>query len=132
MIYNISDLKRLNDLNTWIIHYACNGLYGDLSPAPNVSCIIVSNLNCEYKRKFYVKDYLGEHSLKESEKLLLKKFPDFINQNTDKYFVHWNMNSQSFGFNAINARCRELDIEIKDIPNENKNRFIKNSRKISK
>ena len=30
------------------------------------------------------------------------------------------MNSQSFGFNAINARCRELDIEIKDIPNENK------------
>ena len=120
MINNISNLKKLNDLNTWIIHYACNGLYADLSPAPNISCIIVRNLNCENKRKFYVKDYLGEHSFKESEKLLLKKFADFINQNTDKYFVHWNMNGQSFGFNAINARCRELEIEIKDIPNENK------------
>lgn len=125
MINNISDLKRLNDSNIWIIHYACNGLYGDLSPAPNVSCIIVSNLNCEYKRKFYVKDYLGEHSLKESEKLLLKKFADFINQNTDKYFAHWNMDSQSFGYNIINAHCRELDIEIKDIPNENKIDLLK-------
>lgn len=120
MINNISDLKKLNNTNTWIIHYACNGLYDGLSSAHNISCIIVSNLNCENKRKFYVKDYLGEHSFKESEKLLLKKFADFINQNTDKYFVHWNMNSQSFGFNAINARCRKLEIEIKDIPNENK------------
>ena len=120
MINNISDLKKLNDSNTWIIHYACIGLYDGLSPAHNISCIIVSNLNCEYKRKFYVKDYLCEYSLKESEKLLLKKFADFINKNTDKYFVHWNMDSLSFGFNAINARCRELDIEIKNIPNENK------------
>lgn len=120
MINNISDLKKLNDTNTWIIHYACNVLYDGLLPVPNIFCIIVGNLSCKYKRKFYIKDYLGEHSLKESEKLLLKKFADFINQNTDKYFVHWNMNSQSFGFNAINARCRELEIEIIDIPNENK------------
>lgn len=120
MINNISDLKKLNNTNTWIIHYACNGLYDNLSPAPNVSCIIISNLSCKFKRKFYVKDYLGEHSLKESEKLLLKKFADFINKNTDKYFVHWNMDSLSFGFNAISARCRELGIEIKNIPNENK------------
>ena len=120
MINNISDLKKLNNTNTWIIHYACNGLYDNLSPAPNVSCIIISNLSCKFKRKFYVKDYLGEHSLKESEKLLLKKFADFINKNTDKYFVHWNMDSLSFGFNAISACCRELGIEIKNIPNENK------------
>ena len=120
MINNISDLKKLNDTNTWIIHYACNGLYDGLLPVPNIFCIIVGNLSCKYKRKFYIKDYLGEHSLKESEKLLLKKFADFINKNTDKYFAHWNMDSLSFGFNAINARCRELEIEIKDIPNENK------------
>lgn len=120
MINNILDLKKLNDTNTWIIHYACNGLYDGLSPVPNISCLIISNLSCKFKRKFYVKDYLGEYSLKESEKLLLKKFADFINENTDKYFVHWNMDSLSFGFNAINARCRELGIEIKNIPNENK------------
>lgn len=120
MINNILDLKKLNDTNTWIIHYACDGLYDGLSPAPNVSCIIISNLSCKFKRKFYVKDYLGEYSLKESEKLLLKKFADFINENTDKYFVHWNMDSLSFGFNTISARCRELGIEINNIPNENK------------
>lgn len=55
MINNISDLKKLNNTNAWIIHYACNGLYDNLSPAPNVSCIIVSNLSCKFKRKFYVK-----------------------------------------------------------------------------
>ena len=36
MINNILDLKKLNDSNTWIIHYACIGLYDGLSPAPNI------------------------------------------------------------------------------------------------
>lgn len=120
MINNISDLKKLNDSNTWIIHYACNGLYDGSFPAPNISCIIVSNMSCKFKRKFYIKDYLGECNLKEAERLLLKKFADFINQNTDKYFVHWNMDNENFGFSAIKTRCKELDIEIKDISNENK------------
>lgn len=116
----ISDLKFLNDSNTMLIHYACNGLYDGFSPAPNISCIVVCNLSCKYKHKFYVKDYLVEHSLIESEKLLLKKFADFFNKNIDKYFVHWNMDNQNFGFNAIKTRCNELNIEIKNIPDKNK------------
>lgn len=116
---DIFDLKKLNNENAWVVHYACNGLYNGTLPAPNISCIIVCNLSCKDKRKFYVKDYLEEYSLEEAEKLLLKKFSDFINENVSKYFVHWNMNS-AFGFDAIKARAKEFNIEINDIPDENK------------
>ncbi len=127
---DIFDLKKLNNENAWAIHYACNGLYNGILPAPNVSCIIVCNLSCKDKRKFYVKDYLGENNLEEAEKLLLEKFSDFINENVGKYFVHWNMNS-AFGFDAIKARAKEFNIEINDIPDENKIDLSKMAEKLA-
>lgn len=120
MVDDVYDLKKLNNNNSWIIHYACSGLYEGYSPAPNISCIIVSNITCDYKRKFFINDYLKENSILNSEKLLLQKFADFINENTDKYFLHWNMSGKSYGFKAIMARCTDLGIEIKDVPDENK------------
>lgn len=58
--------------------------------------------------------------MKDAEKILLQNFANFINQNTDKYFVHWNMNSQQYGFGAIKTRCNEFGIEINSIPAKNK------------
>ena len=117
---NISKLKLLNSSNAFIIHYACNGLYNGTSPAPSISCIIVCNITCKNKRRFCINDYLGEYNMKDAEKILLQNFANFINQNTDKYFVHWNMNSQQYGFGAIKTRCNEFGIEINSIPAKNK------------
>ena len=117
---DILKLSTINDDNCWIIHYACNGLYNSILPAPNIICIIISNISCENKRKFYIGDYLKEYSIKEAEIIILKKFADFIDKNNNKYFIHWNMDSLAYGFSAINARCKELDIKINDTLNENK------------
>ena len=34
-------------------------------------------------------------------------------------FIHWNMNAYGFGFKAIQARAKELGVELPEIPEEN-------------
>lgn len=113
--------QLINNENTYFIHYASNGFYNGSSPAPKVSCIILYNLKNDKCINFSISEHidndLRDIELAESE--LLADFNSFVNQNSEIYFIHWNMTAKGFGFNAIKARADELCIEFPTIEEEN-------------
>ena len=113
--------QLINNENTYFIHYASNGFYNGSSPAPKVSCIILYNLKNDKCINFSISEHLDNDlidiELAESE--LLSDFSSFVNQNSEIYFIHWNMTAKGFGFNAIKARADELCIEFPTIEEEN-------------
>lgn len=113
--------QLINNENTYFIHYASNGFYNGSNPAPKVSCIILYNLKNDKCINFSISEHidndLRDIELAESE--LLADFNSFVNQNSEIYFIHWNMTAKGFGFNAIKARADELCIEFPTIEEEN-------------
>ena len=113
--------QLINNENTYFIHYASNGFYNGSNPAPKVSCIILYNLKNDKCINFSISEHLDNDlidiELAESE--LLSDFNSFVNQNSEIYFIHWNMTAKGFGFNAIKARADELCIEFPTIEEEN-------------
>ena len=113
--------QLINNENTYFIHYASNGFYNGSSPAPKISCIILYNLKNDKCINFSISEHLDNDvidiELAESE--LLSDFNSFVNQNSEIYFIHWNMTAKGFGFNAIKARADELCVEFPTIEEEN-------------
>lgn len=105
--------------NCFFIHYASDGFYSGLSPAPRISCIAIYNDSMQTRVKFSIHNYVKSNSVEESEKLLLKEFKTFIENRANISFVHWNMNGEGFGFKAIWARSKELGIDLPEINKEN-------------
>lgn len=109
----------LNKNNYFFIHYASDGFYNGSSPAPKISCIVIFNDKTTEKFRFCPVDYLKENSKEEAERLCLNRFKEVIESKPNICFIHWNMNSDGFGFKAISARAKELGIEFPQISNEN-------------
>ena len=62
-----------------------------------------------------------EYFFKEGDEVeIIESYYNFFEEHKDKTFIHWSMNSPSFGFNAINSRYKELTgIEVKHYPESN-------------
>lgn len=115
--------NRLENLlkndDCYFIHYASDGFYSGLSPAPRISCIGIFNKNLDVRKVFSIDTYFQSHNVEDSEKFLLKEFQSFIKVRPNICFIHWNMNGKGFGFDAIWARAKELGIDLPEIPQEN-------------
>lgn len=85
-----------------IVHYGCPNFekpehivewIAAISPAPS-------------------KDYFFENT---AEVKTIEKFKNFINNNQNKTFIHWSMNSFKFGFRAIADRYQHLTNNVIDL-----------------
>ena len=123
LLYNQSMDNKLQELlnrdDCYFIHYASNGFYNGSNPAPKVSCIVIFNKKNEQGYRFTLKDHLQGHSKEEAERLSLENFKLLFERYPNVSFIHWNMSANGFGFKAIQARAKELGVELPAIPNEN-------------
>ncbi len=108
----------LNCNDYYFIHYASDGFYNGSSPAPKISCIVIFNDKTTEKFRFCTVVYLKKNSKEDAESLCLKRFKQIIESKPNICFIHWNMDSDGFGFKAISARAKELGIEFPKISNE--------------
>ena len=108
--------KKLEDFlnrdDCFFIHYASSGFYNGSSPAPKISCIVVYNLKNDVEFRFCIKDYMKNNSMEEAERKMLQDFKMLFERYKSISFIHWSMNLEGFGFKAIRARAKELDIDL--------------------
>ena len=109
------DKKLQNFINRddcYFIHYASDGFYNGSSPAPRISCIVIYNLKNDKGYRFSMKDHINGNSLEQAEKLTLENFKLVFNKIPNVSFIHWGMNNNGFGFKAIQARAKDLNIDL--------------------
>lgn len=109
----------LKSKNCFFIHYASDGFYNGMPPAPRISCISIYNDSLDKRINFSIDNFNKVQSIEDAEKMLLYDFKSFIELKPDISFIHWNMGADGFGFKAIWARAKELGIELPEIPQEN-------------
>ena len=109
----------LKNKNCYFIHYASDGFYNGLSPAPRISCISIFKDHMQTRVNFSIDKFYPSHSIEDAEKMLLYDFKSFIEFKNNISFIHWNMGADGFGFKAIWARAKELGIELPEIQKEN-------------
>ena len=88
---NLSERK-----NTVIIHYGCADFNKPVRTIFWIGAIYYDN---------QVKKYFFEN---KNERDIIEQFRNFLDDHQEKTFVHWSMNSPSFGFNPIQHRYKEL------------------------
>lgn len=88
---NLSDRQ-----NTVILHYGCADFNKPVHTIFWIGAIYYDN---------QVKNYFFENS---NEKDIIECFKTFLDNHQDKTFIHWSMNSPSFGFIPIQNRYKEL------------------------
>lgn len=52
------------------------------------------------------------YNLDKIEYLMLTKFYSFVIKNRDKYWIHWNMTDDNYGFQAIEHRYQCLEFKL--------------------
>ena len=102
--------------DTYTVHYSCDGFYDGGAYAPAICSIALVNYATKELHTFAMNNYIVQgKSLIESEKLMLKDFVDFYKNLNNPIFVHWNMDSLEFGFNAIRARMENFGLHDFDL-----------------
>ncbi|RPD83687.1 hypothetical protein [Luteimonas sp. 100069] len=103
----------------FVIHYSCQSLYDDNreSMSPRITSIIVSHLGSGQSLSFSTHAIAEELGISREEvrgnfdaveRQLLRSFFQFIANNRQKYWVHWNMRNLTFGFEHLEHRYRVL------------------------
>jgi hypothetical protein len=125
-------LRRLEDAHSkfLVVHYACESFYGKPAYTPRVTSIAVLNKENNESRMFSIHlsaqlskmnlDYLSPEDLDKVERSMLCEFASFVDLHQNYIWVHWNMRSASYGFQAISNRYRILGGEELKIPDANK------------
>lgn len=102
--------------DTYTVHYSCDGFYDGGAYAPAICSIALVNYATKELHTFAMNNYIVQgKSLIESEQLMLKDFVDFYKNLNNPIFVHWNMDSLEFGFNAIRARMENFGLHDFDL-----------------
>lgn len=115
-------LKKLKEINSnrqnyYIIHYTCD----DFKRGDTITSIAIKHLNDGETTSFSLEKTAANknieiHEIKENlpfiEQHMLKEFFHFIKERPEKYWIHWNMNDDNFGFRALENRA--LNLSIKD------------------
>lgn len=109
----------LNRDDCYFIHYASSGFYDGSGSAPKISCILIYNPKNDKGYRFDIADNLEGNSKEQAEKLTLEKFKSVFTKIPNVSFIHWNMTAKGFGFKAIQARAKEMGVELPTIPEEN-------------
>lgn len=92
--------------NSIIVHYGCS----DFNSTEHTVYWIGAISHTPNKTYFFESRYEVE---------VIEKFESYVNNNNDKTFIHWSMNSPKFGFRAIENRYLDLtnnsiDFDIKN------------------
>ena len=82
--------------NTVILHYGCSDFNKPVHTVFWIGAIYYDN---------QVKKYFFENG---NERNIIEQFRNFLEDHQEKTFVHWSMNSPSYGFNPIQHRYKEL------------------------
>ena len=88
------------------VHYACESFAEAKDHPPAVACIAVASLNHGTREAFSLSDTSPEKDLIEREIALFQRFYQHLSDHRESLVVHWNMNSSTFGFAALNNRYR--------------------------
>lgn len=115
-----------------VIHYSCESFY-DLPDgrSPRITSIAVRKLDNAQTESFsihQVAEIKGvslksadiEPSYNEYEKLMLDDFFDYLRNNTERTFLHWNMRDKNYGFRAIEHRYKVLGGNPYIVPDDRK------------
>lgn len=123
-------LQKLDSVNgkVLVIHYSCESFYGKPGYIPRVTGISILNkenneaiiFSLHLSAQIMKKDPLNllAADLDEVEKHMLDEFSNYVRSHTSYVWVHWNMRSASFGFQAISNRYRILggnEISVADV-----------------
>lgn len=114
----------------FIIHYASEALFDDKieGHSPRITSIVVMHFATKQTQSFAFhlsadllnipKDEI-DANLDEIEHDLLVRFFTFVKGRTQRYWVHWNMRGQIFGFEHLEHRYRKLTgLDAPNIPVE--------------
>jgi hypothetical protein len=99
---------RASGGSIYIVHYACGNLY---EGQPEISAVAFRELRTEAMTVFSRIDREVDQ-----EKYVISKSIEFMSQNRDAHFIHWNMNSADFGFQAIENRYHRLGLASDPLP----------------
>ena len=113
-------LKMLkeNEQNLFIVHYSCQNLNdNNENYSPRITSIAVLHVGGSTMHSFSihliaeVKDIerstIHEH-YNELECEMLKQFFDFVAENNNAFWLHWNMSNINYGFEALAHRYKVL------------------------
>ena len=112
----LTKIKELMDdaKNVLIIHYSCESFHNRPDgTSPKITSIAIRKLNDGQTRCFSIHQeaelqHIPVNKIPDEytklEKAMLKKFFAYIEKNSDKTFVHWNMRDGNYGFGAIEFR----------------------------
>ena len=106
----------INRDDCYFIHYASDGFYNGSSPTPRISCIVIYNLKTDKGYRFLISDHTDDNPLEQAERLTLENFKMLFDKIPNVSFIHWGMNNNGFGFKAIQARAKDLGIDL-PLPN---------------
>ncbi len=125
-------LQKLDNVNrkVLVVHYSCESFYGKVGYTPRVTSIAILNkennesiifslhLTAQIMKKDLPK--LSPEELDKVEKQMLDEFSKYVEDHMSYIWVHWNMRSASYGFQAISNRYRILGGNEISIPDTNK------------
>lgn len=103
--------------NFYVIHYSCESFYGrEGATSPRITSIAIKNLDSGQTHSYSIALVAEENhaenmdmsKLDEFEKKMLDDFFEFIDKHQGVKWLHWNMRSVDFGFQAIEHRYRVL------------------------
>jgi len=125
-------LRRIEESNSklLVVHYACESFYGKPAYTPRVTSIGVLNKENNESRIFSIHlsaqilqmslEDLSADNLDIIEKSMLYEFAKFADSHQSYIWLHWNMRSASYGFQAISNRYLILGGSEIKIPDANK------------
>lgn len=128
-----STLKILknNEQNLFIVHYSCQNLNdNNENYSPRITSIAVLHIGSSTMHSFSIhliaeikkiaRESIHDH-YDELEGEMLKRFFDFIADNDNAYWLHWNMTNINYGFEALSHRYKVLtQNDSKRIPDSRK------------
>lgn len=85
----------------FIIHYSCESFLDVKQGSPTIVSIAIKNLYSGQVQSFALCDF-------ESEQIMLEGYFQFLENNRDKLYVHWNMTDTVYGFEAIRNRYHQI------------------------
>ena len=97
-----------------VIHYACESFENPTTQgSPRITAIAIRRLQSAQTITYSLSGEAAEAKLStgeiddrldELERRLLSKFYNYVEQNGNHNWLHWNMRDSTFGFNAIASR----------------------------
>lgn len=112
-INEIKDFHSKKGYYTKVIHYSCSGFKIDNS---RITCISIYDMETGVNKSFSLFHYQDplhpETSLDIIEHRMLVDYNNYIKDNKHYFWVHWNMNNDTYGFGVIEKRLKKLNSMI--------------------